>query len=121
MIPIKMEELERVLQNLKTNKAPGSSGITYDFWKKSGNLTRNLLLNIFNDSMAKENVTDEWKKGFIYPINKTSRSNWNQDLNLTRPIVLLETARKIWFKILVNRLGKILTKEQILTNTNLQH
>ncbi|GBC47807.2 hypothetical protein GLOIN_2v29323 [Rhizophagus irregularis DAOM 181602=DAOM 197198] len=101
-----------------TDTAPGSSGITYDFWKKSGNLTRNLLLNIFNDSMAKENVTDEWKKGFIYPINKTSRSNWNQDLNLTRPIVLLETARKIWFKILVNRLGEILTKEQILTNTN---
>ncbi|PKB93997.1 hypothetical protein RhiirA5_386934 [Rhizophagus irregularis] len=31
MTPIKMEELENVLQNLKTNKAPGLSGITYDF------------------------------------------------------------------------------------------
>ncbi|PKY55305.1 hypothetical protein RhiirA4_503926 [Rhizophagus irregularis] len=62
MIPIKLEELERVLQNLKMNKAPGLSGITYDFWKKSGNLTRSLLLEMFNDSMFKENVTNEWKK-----------------------------------------------------------
>lgn len=48
----------------------------------------------------------------------STRSHWNYDLKLTRPIVLLETARKIWFKILVNRLSEILTKEPILTNTN---
>ncbi|GBC18892.1 reverse transcriptase family protein [Rhizophagus irregularis DAOM 181602=DAOM 197198] len=118
MDPIEMDELDLVLSNLKTNKAPGQSGIPYDFWKKSKILTRKILLEIINESMSKENVLDEWKKGIIYPINKTTRSNWNQELSLTRPIVLLETARKIWFKILVNRLNEILTKEQILTNTN---
>ncbi|EXX72333.1 RNA-directed DNA polymerase from mobile element jockey-like [Rhizophagus irregularis DAOM 181602=DAOM 197198] len=65
-----------------------------------------------------ENTTEKWKKGIIYPINKTTRSHWNYDLKLIRPIVLLETVRKIWFKILVNRLSNILTKEQVLTNTN---
>ncbi|PKB96286.1 hypothetical protein RhiirA5_435087 [Rhizophagus irregularis] len=118
MIPIRMEELESVLNNLKSNKAPGQSGISYDFWKKSKTLTRKLLLEIINDSMLEENAIDDWKKGIIYPINKTTRSDWNQELSLTRPIVLLETARKIWFKILVNRLNDILTREQVLMNTN---
>ncbi|PKY34288.1 hypothetical protein RhiirB3_475964, partial [Rhizophagus irregularis] len=95
MIPIRMEELESVLNNLKSNKAPGQSGISYDFWKKSKTLTRKLLLEIINDSMLEENAIDDWKKGIIYPINKTTKSDWNQDLSLTRPIVLLETARKI--------------------------
>ncbi|PKY54610.1 hypothetical protein RhiirA4_473511, partial [Rhizophagus irregularis] len=108
MSPIEMEELELVLKNLKTNKAPGQSGIPYDFWKKSKTLTRKILIEIFNESMIKENATEKWKEGIIFPINKTTRSNWNQELSLTRPIVLLETARKIWFKILVNRLNEIL-------------
>ncbi|EXX74870.1 hypothetical protein GLOIN_2v1824527 [Rhizophagus irregularis DAOM 181602=DAOM 197198] len=113
-----MEELESVLINLKSNKAPGQSGISYDFWKKSKTLTRKLLLEIINESMLEENAIDDWKKGIIYPINKTTRSDWNQELSLTRPIVLLETARKIWFKVLVNRLTDILTREQVLMNTN---
>ncbi|CAB4439657.1 unnamed protein product [Rhizophagus irregularis] len=118
MSPIKREELDKVISGLKSNKAPGMSGITYDFWKKSKDLTRTIILEIFNESLVKANATDEWKKGVIYPINKTTRSHWNNDLKLARPIVLLETARKIWFKILTNRLSEILTKEQILTNTN---
>ncbi|CAB4418815.1 unnamed protein product [Rhizophagus irregularis] len=118
MSPIKREELDKVISGLKSNKAPGMSSITYDFWKKSKDLTRTIILEIFNESLMKANVTDKWKKGVIYPINKTTRSHWNYDLKLTRPIVLLETARKICFKILTNRLSEILTKEQILTNTN---
>ncbi|CAB4424719.1 unnamed protein product [Rhizophagus irregularis] len=118
MEKIEMEELETVIKNLKSNKAPGMSGISYDFWKKSKNLTRQILLAIINESMEKGNATEKWKRGLIYPINKTTRSHWNQDLSLTRPIVLLETARKIWFKILVNRLSEILSKNRILTDTN---
>ncbi|PKY29457.1 hypothetical protein RhiirB3_483703 [Rhizophagus irregularis] len=75
MDKIEMEELENVLNNLKTNKAPGMSGISYDFWKKSKNLTRQILLAIINESMEKENALIDWKRGLIYPINKTIHSH----------------------------------------------
>lgn len=115
---ITIEELEEVLKSVKSNKAPGLSGIPYDFWKHSKELTKNLLLEIINESLERKEVLDEWKKGVIYLINKTVRSDWNQDLNLMRPITLLETARKIYLKILVNRLVKILTEKKILMDTN---
>jgi hypothetical protein len=44
-----IEELNEVLQTTKNNKAPGNSGIPYDYWKKSGELTRNLLLTMINE------------------------------------------------------------------------
>lgn len=79
---------------------------------------RILLLEIINESMKKEKVLEDWKKGMIYPINKTTWSFWNQDLNLTSAITLIETARKIFLKILVRRLSDILSKEKVLMDTN---
>lgn len=61
---------------------------------------------------------DEWKRGMIFLINKTTRSFWNQDLNLIHPITLIETGRKILLKILTERLSKILTKERIFQGSN---
>lgn len=60
-------------------------------------------------------VIEDWKIELIYPINKTIRSDWNQDLKLMCPITLLETVRKIFLKVLVNRLSEILTENKILT------
>ncbi|PKC12804.1 hypothetical protein RhiirA5_409042 [Rhizophagus irregularis] len=37
-------------------------------------------------------VIEDWKIELIYPINKTIRSDWNQDLKLMCPITLLETS-----------------------------
>lgn len=52
----------------------------------------------------------------MFPIKK--RVDWNQDLKSTRPITLIETARKLMIKVLTNRLSIILTKEKIITGTN---
>ncbi|GBC00335.1 hypothetical protein RclHR1_38140001, partial [Rhizophagus clarus] len=54
----------------------------------------------------------------IFPINKTTRSHWNNDINLTRPITLIETARKIFIKVLVKRLAKILSLNKVLQGSN---
>ncbi|PKY25131.1 hypothetical protein RhiirB3_439939 [Rhizophagus irregularis] len=84
-----MEELEEVIRTTKKNKAPGLSGITYDFWKHSKSLMRILLLEIINEN-----------------------------LNLTSAITLIEIAIKIFLKILVRRLSDILSKEKVLMDTN---
>ncbi|EXX66052.1 hypothetical protein RirG_127550 [Rhizophagus irregularis DAOM 197198w] len=43
---------------------------------------------------------------------------WNRDLKLTRPIMLIETARKIAIKILTSRLSDIITKNGVLRGKN---
>src|SRR5438046_7098284 len=61
-------------------------------------------------------IPEAWKKGMIYPIKK--KMDWNKDLKLTRPITLIETARKLMIKIITNRLSKILTENKILEKSN---
>ncbi|CAB4405908.1 unnamed protein product [Rhizophagus irregularis] len=82
-----MEELETVIKNLKSNKAPGMSGISYDFWKKSKKPDTTDTSSIINEKHGEGNATEKWKRGLIYPINKTTRSHWNQDLSLTEAII----------------------------------
>ncbi|PKY52578.1 hypothetical protein RhiirA4_470295 [Rhizophagus irregularis] len=81
---IDIEELETVIKNLKSNKAPGMSGISYDFWKKSKKLTRQILLAIINESMEKGNATEKWKKGSI--ANETNSTIGNSAENMVQNI-----------------------------------
>lgn len=56
------------------------------------------------------------KKGLIYPISKLT--DWNKDLNKTRPITLIETAWKLMSKILTKRLSNIISEFNILKGKN---
>ncbi|GES80782.1 RNA-directed DNA polymerase from mobile element jockey-like [Rhizophagus clarus] len=115
---ITLDELDNIIRETKSGKAAGISGIPYDFWKKSKIETRKILLDIYNRTLHDHKVLDDWKKGMIFPINKTTRSHWNNDINLTRPITLIKTARKIFIKILVKRLAKILSLNKVLQGSN---
>jgi hypothetical protein len=46
-----IEELNDVLKVTKNNKASRNSGIPYNFWKKSGELTKNLLVTMMNECL----------------------------------------------------------------------
>src|SRR5437588_11939034 len=52
-------------------------------------------------------IPSSWFKAIIYSIPKPG--DWNLNLNKTRPITLLECPRKLYMKILTNRLSNILT------------
>src|SRR5436190_11988965 len=58
----------------------------------------------------------QWKEATIYPIPKPY--DWNCYLNNTRPITLLDTARKIMTKILNKRLSSILANNNVLKGNN---
>src|SRR6185295_16547789 len=61
-------------------------------------------------------ILQEWKEATVYPIPKTME--WEYDLNKTRPITLLECARKAFVKILNKRLSKIVEVYKVLKGTN---
>src|SRR3990170_3349861 len=75
-----------------------------------------MLLKLINATLKQEYIPIQWKQGNVYPIPKPHE--WQCDLSNTRPIVLLETARKITTKILTQRLSRIIEKYDILKGPN---
>ena len=57
-----------------------------------------------------------WKKTNTILIPKPK--NWHKNIDITRPIVLIETARKIFTKILTNRLERVCRQYDILKSNN---
>ena len=57
-----------------------------------------------------------WKKTNTILIPKPK--NWNKNIDITRPIVLIETARKLFTKILTNRLEVTYRRYNILRGNN---
>ena len=76
----------------------------------------NLLNQIYNEILKTGNIPLNWKHGTIYPIPKPK--DWMGDINITRPITLLETARKLFMSIINNRLANIFKNHHILSRNN---
>ncbi|GES74620.1 RNA-directed DNA polymerase from mobile element jockey-like [Rhizophagus clarus] len=114
--PITLDELTTTIQSLPNNKAPGSTGITYEFWKHFPKPHYKLLLTLFNNILNTGHIPSAWKEALLYPIPKPEF--WNYQLDKTRPIILLETLRKIFVKIITDRLNKFLYSTNALQPNN---
>jgi hypothetical protein len=113
---VNTSELEEVIRLLPNKKAPGQSGIQYEWFKHLPENGTEVFRNIINMAIELNDIPTEWKYGYIYPIPKTTE--WGHDLKITRPITLLETGRKIFMKIINNRLSVIFSNHKILTPHN---
>ncbi|GBB94208.1 hypothetical protein RclHR1_02310014 [Rhizophagus clarus] len=113
---ITLEELTTTIQSLPNNKAPGPTGITYEFWKHFPKTHYKLLLIFFNNILNTGFIPSAWKEALLYPIPKPEF--WNYQLDKTRPIILLETLRKIFVKIITDRLNKFLSSTNALQPNN---
>ena len=109
--PPTLDEWISVLKSLPADKAAGPSGITNEMISHLGSKTQYLLWQLIQMCFIIGDIPNEWKIAHIYPIPKPSE--WNCDISQTRPITLLETARKGFVKILNNRLSKLLEKHNI--------
>jgi hypothetical protein len=91
-------EITNTINDLPSDKAPGPSGITYNFVKKTQKEITPLLVQLFNQILESGNTPSKWSTSNIYPISK--KLNWTYNILETCPIALLDTFRKIFTKIL---------------------
>jgi len=94
LTPFTIDKLNVSIKNTKNNSAPGHTNIHYLTIKNLGPNSRTLLLQIFNLILITGEIPTDWKEGRIYPIPKSK--DWQGDINITRPITLLDTFRKIF-------------------------
>ena len=106
------EEWSEVIQHLPKNKASGPSQITNEMLQHLGPEMSKVLWKFICACIQMNDIPQAWKKANIYPIPKPKP--WECNLNNTRPITLLETARKAMIRLLNNRLAKIMTEYKIL-------
>jgi hypothetical protein len=113
-----IEEVLDTLSQLPNNKACGPSGISYEMIKHSGNNNNCLLAitSLFNRCLTAQTVPKQWKECHIFPISK--KPIFDANLTNTRPISLVEHIRKLYTKLLTNRLNKIFTQYNILLPYN---
>jgi hypothetical protein len=64
------EELATVLKGLKNNKAPGTDRVANEFLKYGVSEVRNKLLKIMNMIFEKGEVSRNFRKTLIKPLNK---------------------------------------------------
>ena len=105
-----------MLSNTNSFKAPGPSGIQHILIKKASSSLHTLLLLLYNICLSSSNIPDEWKNSNIILIPKPCE--WEGNLDLTRPITLIETARKGLSSILTKRVTDICKNLNILQGNN---
>ncbi|CAB4440208.1 unnamed protein product [Rhizophagus irregularis] len=116
MVPIDISELRAVINNSPSQKAPGPSSIPYEWFKLLSTDGISYLCQLMNSCLVSADIPDDWRLASIVPIPKPHE--FECLLKNTRPITLLETARKLLVKIITNRLSKIMTTHQVLTGDN---
>jgi hypothetical protein len=111
-----MDELTSILNSLPSHKAAGPSGITYEMLKLLPDAEHMALLDLCNQYFLQSDIPGDWRMANVYPIPKPHE--FKGLLKNTRPITLLETARKLLVKILYLRLSKVLSSHHILQGRN---
>src|SRR6266487_5788724 len=116
MNTITLDKLMVAIKEASNNKAAGPSSLTYECWKHTSDSVLNALLVVFERTISHKKMPKVWKKTNTILISKPK--NWHKNIDITRSIVLIETARKIFTKILTNRLECVCKQYNILKGNN---
>ncbi len=99
--PISSKEVEAAIKRLHLGKAPGSDGLTADFYKHYSNYWVDILVSVFNEIYDSQELSPSQKLAIITLIFKKG------DMALVgnyRPISLTNCDYKILAYILVSQL-----------------
>ncbi|PKY57186.1 hypothetical protein RhiirA4_478085 [Rhizophagus irregularis] len=116
MAHISISELCEVISLSPTHKAPGPSSIPYEWFKVLPDTALEFLCELMNRCLDSSDIPEDWRLASIAPIPKPHE--FDALLKNTRPITLLETARKLLVKIINNRLSNILSSHRVLQGNN---
>lgn len=99
------EELEQVLKQLKSNKAPGWEGISNEILKEAVSVVPDLFLKSFNLCLEEGVFPVAWKKGLIKFLLKSADKD-KSNVRSYRPICLLPVIGKLLERLIVVKLKK---------------
>ncbi|CAB4435485.1 unnamed protein product [Rhizophagus irregularis] len=116
MAHISVSELREVISLSPTHKAPGPSSIPYEWFKVLPDTALEFLCELMNRCLDSSDIPEDWRLASIAPIPKPHE--FDALLKNTRPITLLETARKLLVKIVNNRLSNVLATYHVLQGHN---
>lgn len=113
--PVSTDEVEAVLKNLPSGKAPGPDGLTYLYYQSFPDLLIPRLTGLYNYFLAGEPMSENMLHSYITLIPKPGKSPLES--SNYRPIALLNTDLKIFTKILADRLSlwlpQLVHKDQV--------
>ena len=110
ILEITSEELQSAISKLKTSKSPDGNGIRAEDIKDCNEETREMMRQIFNEVIKRNNFTpEEWKKVKIKVIYKKGDV---EDVSNYRPICSLLALYKLFSTILYGRLYTMLDQYQ---------
>lgn len=116
MEPITAENVIEAIRGKSNCKVVRPDNIPYEILKKLPELGINFLVILYNKINSLGLTPEGWKTTIMKLIPKPQE--WNVRLDLTRPIILLQTCRKIYSFILIRRLTHKLKRKNILTGLN---
>lgn len=102
-------EVRCAIQHLKSDKSPGDDGITNDILKAIIDPLVPILTSLFNDMLTLNKVPKEWGISIITLLYKKGDP---ADLGNYRPISLQQTVYKVFAKVLLNRISRMLDSNQ---------
>lgn len=103
--PITAREIEKVIQNMKTGKAPGPDGFPSEFYKTFAPKLIPLLCRVYNEIFERKAQT--MSQALIFVLLKKNKDPLKCELY--RPVSLLGCDYKILTKILAARIEPVLT------------
>ena len=112
--PLEAEELDRVLDEAKMNKAAGDDDIPYELLKNLGAHAKKVLLHMYERVWQGEELPPKWRTAIIRPLLKDGK-----DPKLTvsfRPISLTSCVGKILEKMIADRLMYTLENRGLLND-----
>ncbi|CAH1768885.1 13259_t:CDS:2, partial [Entrophospora sp. SA101] len=112
----KEEEWIPIIKHLPSKKAHGPSNISYEHIKHAHYNMQKLIIHLISLCYKSNNIPEEWKTSHIYPIPK--REDWGYNINIIRPIAIIEPVKKLMTKILTIRMEKLIREHNILKGYN---
>ena len=109
-----VNELDKVLKNLKTGKSAGSDGIINEVIINTFQKLKTFWCKLFNCILDSGNLPSEWLNGLIVPIYK-NKGNITDPSNY-RGITLLSCSAKFFTAVLNERLRNFSDECNILLN-----
>lgn len=107
VVPIQEVETRAAIDHLKRHKNGGTTGLNHDFYKDFKDELAPGLTKLFNAILQGNAVPSAFLEATIVPLRKKGDSTDAMDY---RPIYLLNTAYKIFGRILAERVHLILPK-----------